>query len=77
MFGVHFGESVPDNYRDWRVTDSQLYQRFAFGLIDRGVMLEPDSREPWFICEAHQTLDLDWLSQVATDAMQAALASSH
>ena len=75
MFGVHFGESVPTNYRDWRVTDSQLYQRFAFGLIDRGVMLEPDSREPWFICEAHQTLDLQWLHEVATDAMNAALAA--
>jgi glutamate-1-semialdehyde 2,1-aminomutase len=76
MFGVHFSETVPTNYRDWRVTDSALYQRFAFGLIERGVMLEPDSREPWFICEAHQTLDLQWLSQVATDAMQAALAAS-
>jgi glutamate-1-semialdehyde 2,1-aminomutase len=75
MFGVHFSETVPTNYRDWRVTDSQLYQRFAFGLIDRGVMLEPDSREPWFICEAHQTLDLQWLSEVATDAMRAAQAT--
>jgi len=73
MFGVHFSETVPTNYRDWRVTDSQLYQRFAWGLIDRGVMLEPDSREPWFLCEAHQDLDLGWLEDVATQAMQAAL----
>jgi glutamate-1-semialdehyde 2,1-aminomutase len=39
-------------------------------------MLEPDSREPWFICEAHQDVDLGWLEQVATDAMQAALSST-
>ena len=74
MFGVHFGEHVPSNYRDWRVTDSTLYAAFAWGLIERGVMLEPDSREPWFICEAHQHMDLAWLEDVATQAIQAAKA---
>ena len=74
MFGVHFGEHVPLNYRDWRVTDSTLYAAFAWGLIERGVMLEPDSREPWFICEAHQHMDLGWLEDVATQAIQAAKA---
>jgi glutamate-1-semialdehyde 2,1-aminomutase len=42
-------------------------------MIDRGVMLEPDSREPWFLCEAHQTLDLDWFAQVTRDAIAHAL----
>jgi len=73
MFGVHFGDRVPSNYRDWRVTDSTLYAAFAWGLIERGVMLEPDSREPWFICEAHQHIDLAWLEDVATQSIQAAL----
>jgi len=36
-------------------------------------MLEPDSREPWFICEAHQELDLAWLEEVATKALRIAL----
>ena len=36
-------------------------------------MLEPDSREPWFICEAHQTIDFTWLEQVAEQAMAEAL----
>ena len=73
MFGIHFSESVPTNYRDWRLTRSDLYREFAWGLIDRGVMLEPDSREPWFICEAHQSLDLEWLGEVAKQSLQAAL----
>jgi len=76
MFGVHFTETVPTSYRDWRKTDSRLYREFAWQLIERGVMLEPDSREPWFICEAHQDVDLGWLEQIATDAMQAALSST-
>lgn len=72
MFGIHFTPTVPNNYRDWRLTNSSLYQKFAWKLIDMGVMLEPDSREPWFICEAHQTLDLGWLEETAMRAMRAA-----
>ena len=72
MFGIHFTPQVPTNYRDWRITNSELYRKFAWNLIDLGVMLEPDSREPWFICEAHQHLDLGWLEELATRAMIAA-----
>jgi glutamate-1-semialdehyde 2,1-aminomutase len=72
MFGIHFSQQVPTNYRDWRKTNSDLYRQFAWELIARGVMLEPDSREPWFICEAHQHMDLGWLEDVATQAMSAA-----
>ena len=76
MFGVHFTETVPTSYRDWRKTDSRLYREFAWNLIDRGIMLEPDSREPWFICEAHQDVDIAWLEAMATDALKDALAAS-
>lgn len=73
MFGVHFGDEVPQNYRDWKKTNSDLYTEFAHNLIANGLMLEPDSREPWFICEAHQDVDLDWLETVADKAMADAL----
>ena len=76
MFGIHFSAEVPTNYRDWRRTNSDLYRKFAWELIARGVMLEPDSREPWFICEAHQHIDLAWLEDVATQAMSAAKAAA-
>ena len=72
MFGIHFLDKVPTNYRDWRITDSELYAKFAWKLIDYGIMLEPDSREPWFICEAHGEVDLGWLEDVATRAMREA-----
>ena len=44
MLGIHFTPNVPTNYRDWRITNSDLYRAFAWKLIDYGVMLEPDSR---------------------------------
>jgi len=74
MFGIHFGSEVPLNYRDWKKTNSDLYTEFALNLIKNGVMLEPDSREPWFICEAHQTVDLVWLEKIADQSMAQALA---
>jgi glutamate-1-semialdehyde 2,1-aminomutase len=75
MFGIHFGDLVPTNYRDWKQTDSQLYTEFAMNLIKNGVMLEPDSREPWFICESHKNVDLVWLEDVADRSMAEAIAA--
>jgi len=76
MFGIHFTKEVPTNYRDWRVTDAALYEKFAWNLIDGGIMLEPDSREPWFICESHSEMDFGKLEDVATKAIKSALENS-
>ncbi len=51
---------------------SELYNVWAWQLIRRGVMLEPDSREPWFLCEAHASMDFEWLERVCDAAMREA-----
>ena len=53
MFGIVFSETVPTEYRDWADTDHELYDAIAVAMQARGAMPEPDSREPWFVCEAH------------------------
>ena len=53
MFGIMFREEVATEYRDWATTDHELYDAIAIGMHARGAMPEPDSREPWFMCEAH------------------------
>lgn len=53
MFGLFFAESPPDNYRAWKKSDFRFYDAMARHLHDLGVIVEPDSREPWFMCEAH------------------------
>jgi len=63
MFGIHFSDVVPQNYRDWKETKAELYTTFANHLIELGVMVEPDSREPWFICEAHRNIDMNQLAE--------------
>jgi glutamate-1-semialdehyde 2,1-aminomutase len=57
MFGVMFAERLPTDYRGWADTDHELYDAIASAMIRRGVMPEPDSREPWFVCEAHASGD--------------------
>jgi glutamate-1-semialdehyde 2,1-aminomutase len=58
MFGIVFSETVPTEYRDWANTDHELYDAIAVGMQARGAMPEPDSREPWFVCEALAQGDL-------------------
>jgi glutamate-1-semialdehyde 2,1-aminomutase len=53
MGGLFFAESVPRNYRDWADTNYDLYNDMASRLNDLGILCEPDAREPWFICAAH------------------------
>ncbi|MFT4152084.1 MAG: aminotransferase class III-fold pyridoxal phosphate-dependent enzyme, partial [Paracoccaceae bacterium] len=53
MFGLFFAPKAPDNYRDWKLSDYTFYDTMAHHLHDLGVICEPDSREPWFMCEAH------------------------
>ena len=74
MFGIMFREEVATEYRDWATTDHELYDAIAIGMHVRGAMPEPDSREPWFICEAHADADLiDRVLTAFSDSLDAAL----
>jgi glutamate-1-semialdehyde 2,1-aminomutase len=53
MSGLYFAHEPPRNYRDWKSSDYTFYDATARVLHDEGVLCEPDSREPWFVCAAH------------------------
>jgi glutamate-1-semialdehyde 2,1-aminomutase len=74
MFGIMFTDREPTEYRDWANTDHELYDAIALGMHARGAMPEPDSREPWFVCEAHAQGDIvDQVLTIFEDSMAAAL----
>jgi glutamate-1-semialdehyde 2,1-aminomutase len=74
MFGIMFTDTEPSEYRDWATTDHELYDAIAVGMMARGAMPEPDSREPWFMCEAHAEGDIvDEVLTSFSDALDAAL----
>ena len=53
MFGLFFAPKPPSDYRAWKKSDYSFYDRMARHMQDHGIICEPDSREPLFICEAH------------------------
>lgn len=53
LMGLFFAEKPPRDYRQWINSDYAFYDALAPHLHDQGVLVEPDSREPWFLCEAH------------------------
>ena len=74
MFGIMFSEVEASEYRDWATTDHELYDAIAIGMHARGAMPEPDSREPWFFCEAHAQGDVvDRVVSIFSDSLDAAL----
>ena len=74
MFGIMFREEEATEYRDWATTDHELYDAIAIGMHARGAMPEPDSREPWFVCEAHAQGDIvDRALTAFEDSLRAAL----
>ncbi len=73
MFIFWFARQAPKEYRDWVNSDHSLYDRVAAGLIERGVMPEPDSREPWFMCAALSARDIADTATALEDSVRHAL----
>jgi glutamate-1-semialdehyde 2,1-aminomutase len=60
MFGIMFMEGEPPiEFRDFTRHDAELYEELCMGLVARGVIPDPDAREPWFLCAAHDDEAID------------------
>jgi glutamate-1-semialdehyde 2,1-aminomutase len=59
MSGLFFDEQPPKDYRAWLDSDYEFYDNLAPELHELGILVEPDSREPWFMCEAHDVKCLE------------------
>jgi glutamate-1-semialdehyde 2,1-aminomutase len=53
MFGLFFAPQPPSDYRAWKKSDYSFYDKLAQHMQDNNIIVEPDSREPLFMCEAH------------------------
>jgi glutamate-1-semialdehyde 2,1-aminomutase len=73
MFGIMFTDQDVREYRDWVKTDHDLYDAVAIGMHPRGAMPEPDSREPWFLCAAHNDADEAKVLEAFEGSLSAAL----
>jgi glutamate-1-semialdehyde 2,1-aminomutase len=73
MFSFWFGKNAPKEYRDWLNVDTALYHKVANGLIERGVMPDPDQIEPWFVCAALSPQDITDTANALEDTLREVL----
>lgn len=79
MFGLTLEPKVRPvrDYRDMLESNPALYEHLILAMRERGVEVEPDWREPFFLCAALSDADVDETLNVANDAIKVAKAVSH
>ncbi|MGQ0602766.1 MAG: guanitoxin biosynthesis PLP-dependent transaminase GntE [Anaerolineales bacterium] len=75
LFTFWFTERPPKEFRDWLKADHALYEKVIEGMIQRGVLPEPDMREPWFICAALTHADIAKTADALEDSVREVLKS--
>lgn len=70
MFMFWFTEKAPTEMRDWKSSDHELYNKVAADMIERGILIEPSSREPWFLCASHTDEDIAIAAQHLEDSLK-------
>jgi glutamate-1-semialdehyde 2,1-aminomutase len=72
MFSVLLGkDEPPTDYRSYAEFDSELFGLFGAELIRRGVLIDDDPREPWFLSFSHDAAVIDESLNLIEDAAKA------
>jgi glutamate-1-semialdehyde 2,1-aminomutase len=71
MFGIALMEEEPQEFRDLAKHDEELYETICMGLVARGVIPDPDAREPWFLCAAHDDAAIDETLNIFEETVKA------
>ena len=75
MCGVLLTENETINeFRDWNDSNHSLYEEVIQKCIEKGVMPDIDSREPWFISASHGDEDAAYTLGVFEEALKEVIA---
>ncbi len=67
MLGIFFSEKPVRNLSEAEASDTQLFNRFFHGMLERGVYLPPSAFEAWFVSLAHGDKEIKRTLQVAEE----------
>jgi glutamate-1-semialdehyde 2,1-aminomutase len=71
MFSFILGTNEePVDFRDYCAGDDPLYEQLAMALVERGIMLDSDGREPWFLSYSHDDAIIDETLTIFEDAVK-------
>jgi glutamate-1-semialdehyde 2,1-aminomutase len=59
MMTLHLGAEKVENLEDVASTDDELFKRWFWGMLERGVWLAPSKYEAMFVSAAHTDADID------------------
>ena len=77
MFSVLLGKETPPlDYRSYAEFDAALFGKLGAALIERGVLVDDDPREPWFVSYSHDAGVIEETLQIVEDAVQAVFCES-
>jgi len=70
MFSMNFGVEKLTGQRDWAKSDYGYYEKLAAAALKRGVLVDIDPREPWFLSYSHSDADVDETLNILADAIK-------
>jgi len=71
MFSVLLGKDTPPvDYRSYAEFDAALFGELGAALIERGVLVDDDPREPWFLSYSHDAGVIGETLQIVEDAVK-------
>ena len=62
-----------EEVRDLAHSNDELYETIMNNMYDRGIWVENDPREPWFLCEAHTDEVIDHTLNIFEESVKASL----
>jgi glutamate-1-semialdehyde 2,1-aminomutase len=71
MQGFIVSEKPIKEFRDLKYHDADFYDTLIMKLYELGVWVEPDAREPWFLCYNHDEAIIDETLNKFEDALKA------
>ncbi len=69
MWGFHFHEGPVRNFAEARTSDIELFRRFFWGCLRRGVNLAPSAYEAAFLSVAHGEAEIERTADVFREAL--------
>ncbi|MGO4775989.1 hypothetical protein AB4084_10875, partial [Lysobacter sp. 2RAB21] len=71
MFGLYFREGPVRSFADAMASDTQRFNRFFHGMLERGVYLAPSAFEAGFVSSAHGEAEIAQTIEAARAAFAA------
>ena len=71
--GFLITEKKVEEVRDLAHSDDSTYEAIMGNMYDRGIWVESDPREPWFLCASHTNEIIDETLNIFQDSVKAAI----